>query len=297
MNEPVSGTRAREGVAERPLPGPWRHWPDLVLGLTLVVLYAPLVPWLHERFSRPDSFYSHGYLVPFIVFYLVYRVRDRIHWDPAAGSLLGLLLLVPGLALLALGKRVMFPEAAAASLPIVVIGTLVVRIGSNARPLWWPALYLGFMIPLPVFLLARAAQAMKLWVVDAALACLGGLGMPVARSGVEIVLQGGPSLLVGDECSGLRSLIAMLALGCLYASLKTSLSGAGRGALVLASIPVALVSNIVRIMLLTAIAFGSGQPVPALVHDGSGLLVFAVAFALFLLVEKAAVRPWAEAHA
>jgi len=233
--------------------------------------------------------------VPFIVAYLVYRVRDRIVWQPRDGSWWGLVALVPGLLLWVVGRRVSFPEACAASLPIVLAGALFLRIGGHARPLVWPCAFLGFMVPLPVFLLARVAQTMKLWAADAALHTLAVFGVALSRDGVQIVVPGGPALIVGDECSGLRSLIALLALGCLYASLAGGLSRLGRAALVVATVPIAFLSNMVRIMVLCAVAAGSSKPVGSLVHDATGLLVFAVALALFALVERVAVRPWAGA--
>jgi exosortase len=268
---------------------------ELIAGLLLALLYLPLAPWFHDRFSRPDSFYSHGYLVPIIVGYLVYRVRHRIVWEPADGSWWGLALLVPGLLLWVAGRRVSFPEACASSLPIVLIGALVLRIGRHARPLVWPCAFLGFMVPLPVFLLARVAQTMKIWAVDAALGCLDVFGLGLARDGVRILVPGGPALMVGDECSGLRSLIALLALGCLYASLTGGLSRLGRAALVVATVPIAILSNMARIMVLCGVAASSSKPVGSLVHDATGLLVFAVALGLFALVERVAVRPWAGA--
>src|SRR5262245_19113874 len=170
-----------------------RRGADLSICLLLAAMYLPLIPWLHERFSRPDSFYSHGYLVPLIVAYLVYRMRGRICWRPQDGSWLGRLLLVPALLLFVLGRRVAFPEACAASLPVVLLGALYLRIGRNAHLFLGPCAFLGFMVPLPVFLLARTAQAMKLMVVDAALQCLTLVGPPLTRDGVQVLVPGAPA--------------------------------------------------------------------------------------------------------
>jgi exosortase len=222
-------------------------------------------------------------------------VRDRIVWQPRNGSWWGLVLLVPGLLLWVIGRRVSFPEACASSLPVVLAGALILRIGARARPLLWPCAYLGFMVPMPVFLLARAAQTMKLWATDAALGSLDLFGLGLARDGVRILVPGAPALMVGDECSGLRSLIALLALGCLYATVTGNLSRLGRAVLVAATVPIAFLSNMTRIMVLCAVAASSSKPVSSFVHDATGLLVFAVALGLFALVERLAVRPWAGA--
>jgi EpsI family protein len=103
---------------------------------------------------------------------------------------------------------------------------------------------------------------------------------------------GDDKLLVGDICGGLRSLIALLALGALVAYISPVKTWA-KIALVLLAGPVAVLANIARIFFLCIVGYFYGSEFAAgKVHDFSGILIFAVAIVLFLMVE-APLRNWA----
>ena len=94
-------------------------------------------------------------------------------------------------------------------------------------------------------------------------------------------------IVIGDPCSGLRSLISLAALGMLYAYLAKG-SYPKRIALFLASIPIAIIANIIRVIGVIVVAnfYGNRIVTDGLLHEGFGLSVFVVALAGLILAGR-----------
>ncbi len=89
-------------------------------------------------------------------------------------------------------------------------------------------------------------------------------------------------MLVGDPCSGLRSLISFIALGTVIVQL-TSGNIWKKGILFFAVIPIALLSNVIRIMVLTVASYFYGnQIIDGFFHDFMGIMVFVIGFIGFI---------------
>ena len=103
------------------------------------------------------------------------------------------------------------------------------------------------------------------------------LGIPAIREG-SLIKTRHASLMVEDPCSGIRSLIALIALGALMAYFS-NLSRPKRVIIFAASIPIAVATNVVRIASLTLIGEIYGeQYATGMVHDTMGIFVFVLAF-------------------
>ncbi|MCP3931411.1 MAG: exosortase/archaeosortase family protein, partial [Bacteroidetes bacterium] len=105
--------------------------------------------------------------------------------------------------------------------------------------------------------------------------------------GFNIFIPAG-HLLVGNPCSGLRSLIAFMALGSVLAYLQP-ISRVKKWILFFLSIPIAVLSNIIRIPILILVSHCWGVEAASpdtLVHTGSGLLVFILGFSLIFFATK-----------
>jgi len=113
------------------------------------------------------------------------------------------------------------------------------------------------------------------------------LDVPVSREGFHIIIPAG-SLLVGNPCSGLRSLISLLALGSVYAYLS-NLSSGKQWLLVFLMVPIALLSNIIRVPILILIShyWGLSAAAPdSFWHNASGFLVFVIAIILLFYTTR-----------
>ena len=94
------------------------------------------------------------------------------------------------------------------------------------------------------------------------------------------------SVVVEDVCSGLRSLIALMALGALFAYWMKS-GWLQKTVLFFSSIPIAIITNMLRIMILSIISeFWGIQYITGFTHGLSGILVFMLAFLFLSKVEK-----------
>jgi exosortase len=117
-----------------------------------------------------------------------------------------------------------------------------------------------------------------------AAALLNGIGIAVRRSGtiVHAMEERGVDFNVADPCSGLRSLLAMMALVSAYAYL-TQRTPARKWALFLLSIPIAMAGNTLRIVTVAVVGRFAGREMALrLYHDYSGYVVFAVCVSLMV---------------
>jgi exosortase len=152
--------------------------------------------------------------------------------------------------------------------------------------LTFPCAYLAFCIPLNF--LDGLTFPLRLWSAAIAASLLNGLAIPVQRSGTAIVSTAGQGfqLDVADPCSGLRSLLAMMALIAAYGYLTESKTGR-RWLLFACSIPIAMLANIVRVASIGVAAGAIGQDAAMRVyHDYSGYIVFTTAVLGMLGVQQ-----------
>ena len=113
---------------------------------------------------------------------------------------------------------------------------------------------------------------------------LNGFGLAVQRNGslISLMAEDGFKFEVGEACSGIRSLVAMMALTAAYAYL-TQRTTWKKWVLFLASIPLAIIGNVVRITTVGLVAQAFGEKIAVgLYHDYSGYVIFSVAIVLML---------------
>jgi exosortase len=195
-----------------------------------------------------------------------------------------------GVAAAVVGKLTEADLIASASQAPIVLGAALALFGwAGARRLWFPIALTLYLVIWPGWALDALTGPLKIVVSQAVAAALYAAGLPVAHSGA--VIAAGPyQLLVADACAGLNSLIALTAVGAVYLYMIKHKDWRVN-ALVLASlIPIAVVANIFRVALLVLITyflgFDAGQ---GFLHDGAGLLMFAVALALVFVIDSFAV--------
>ncbi|MFQ5863470.1 MAG: exosortase/archaeosortase family protein, partial [Candidatus Brocadiales bacterium] len=265
------------------------YWPAFVVTALLVYIYLDTFMWMIGRWLAADSYYSHGFVVPFVSAYLIWRNRGvfrGMSQSDSWGTSLGLLLLVGGAGLHCAGALFSISFVSGLSLIPLLLGMVFYIYGSEVGwKLLFPILFLFAMIPLPMSMIADLSLKLKLFAAEVAIGAISLMGIVAVREGSFIHFSQS-SLIVGDVCSGLRSLIALLAFGALFAYVS-GLSGAMRAVLFISSVPIALVANSVRIVALCFIANQWGSEVATgRVHSATGILIFIVAFILFFALEK-----------
>lgn len=252
-------------------------WICVITGL-LLYAYYPMFDGLIQRFEARDSYYSHGYMVPFITAYLIWRKRRILATLSPQGSLWGLLLLVFGLFIYIISYFLAVNITAYLSFIIVIFGISIFLGGWQVTQiLFFPLFFLIFMVPLPQVVILGIAFEMKLFASQISSFFVNLIGIETSVSGSRIFYPGG-FLLVGDPCSGLRSLISFLALGTVIVQLTTA-NVWKKSVLFISVIPIALLSNVVRIFVLTLASYFYGsQIVDGFLHDFMGFMVFVIGF-------------------
>ncbi len=259
--------------------------PGLLAAVFLVTFY-PAFTWMYMRFTAPGSYYTHGFLIPFISAFLIYRKKDELRKITPAPSPGGLILILFGLALHILGG-IMFGIgfASGISLIIVLLGISLYIFGKKITgKVLFPVLFLIFMVPLPEVLLISLTFRMKMDAARMGTAIVTAMNIPAERAGSIIHLPNG-ILTVGDECSGINSLISLVTLSTLFGYLA-DVSLWKKVSFVLLAVPVALIANTGRVVFLIIAAFIYGIEAAGgdLIHYGSGMFLWMVALAILVLV-------------
>jgi exosortase len=262
------------------------------IGVLLVVTYLPVFADLHAKYAEIDSYYSHGYLVPLCSAYIIWRKRERLAALTVASSPVGLWVLAGGLLFYLTATLWYVNFASAFSMLVVLTGLTLYLFGLRAtRELLVPFAFLGFMIPLPKISIIYITFWLKLLVASLAVHVIDAVGIPVLLDGAFITLPSG-TLEVDNACSGLRSLIALMALGVVFAYLQP-VSKVKKALIAVGAIPIAMVANLTRIVILIVVSdlYGPTGRTFEWTDFTTGLLVFALAV-LGLAVMGKAARLW-----
>lgn len=275
-------------------PGLKSAWP-LLLGL--LALAIPTLASLGETVWSTEAG-AHGPIILFTAAWLLWREADSFRklGKPGAAWLVWLVLL-PSLAMYAFSRAFDF-----ISLEVLgVYGAFVAALYSlyGLRPLlknWFPMFYLGFCIPPPGWLIDELTAPLKQFIsfVSTQLASL--VGIPIMQEGVTLYVAQ-YQLLVEDACSGMNSLVGLTAISLFYIYLLRGSSVRYSILLTLFVIPIAIVGNIIRILILILLTYFFGDEVAqGFLHMAAGITLFAIdlllVFALDSLLIKLVPRSW-----
>jgi exosortase len=243
------------------------------------------IAWMVDRWDDDDGTgdYSHGWLVPFVSGAIIWMKRRELAAAPKSVSRVGLALVVFALLLHWVGAKAQQTRLSLFGLVLLTWAIPYYFYGwRTAKLLIFPCSYLIFCIPLNF--LDSLTFPLRIFATIISTAMLNGLGIAAERSGSAIysMAAGGFSFDVADPCSGIRSLLALTALTAVYAYF-TQRTVLRKWVLFLSSIPLAIVGNIARIVVVAIVAEAFGEQLAlGLFHDYSGYVVFSVAIALML---------------
>lgn len=258
----------------------------MVVAAGMAILYGGVAVKLVRDWAADEN-YSHGFLIVPIALYLAWERRHRLRAEaprPVAAGLALVLLSIGVLAAGTLGAELFLQRI---SLLGVLAGTIVFVGGwQHVRILSFPLAFLLLMIPIPAILFNQVAFPLQLLASRFGETALLAAGIPVLREGNVITLAN-VTLEVAEACSGIRSLISLLTLAIVYGYFVEPRPWA-RVALALASIPVAIVANGLRVAG-TGIAahYYGAEAAHGFLHTFSGWLVFVAAFVLLFAVQRA----------
>ncbi|MCA9404306.1 MAG: exosortase [Candidatus Omnitrophica bacterium] len=264
------------------------HQKLLLALIVMVAAYFPTILWMYDRWMARDSYYSHGFLIPIVSLALIYWNKDELAEIKWKESPWGMRLIIAGavLHLLASHPNVRIYFVSGFSMLVLISGLVLYLYGEEIfKRILFPLFFLIFMVPMPLVVINKVSLQLKMFAAELATMVLNNMGIQALRDG-SIIKMRHAHVTVDDVCSGLRSLISLTALGSICAYwLKAAMWK--RLALFASTIPIAIITNMCRVVALSAISEIWGtEYAEGFVHDFLGFMVFALAFIMLMAVGK-----------
>ena len=265
-----------------------REWalPSVAIAALVGILYGPVLAGLVQQWWQ-DPNYSHGFVVPIFSLYLLWIERDRWQNIPLEPAQWGIAGMVAAIALLVAGTLGAELFVSRFSFLVLLAALVLFFAGWKLLRAWaFPLGFLLFMIPLPAIIYYQITFPLQLVASRFAGSMLDLLQVPALREGNLIILPN-DTLAVAEACSGIRSLFTLLAMAVAYGYIVEK-SNWKRVALAILMIPIAIISNGVRIVLTALLAYFVGPAwAEGFFHLFAGWLIFLTALGLMLLVHRA----------
>ena len=259
---------------------------SVLIGALVAAIYSGILAKLVTDWWRIPDF-SHGFLVPIFSAYLVWTKRNVLRETRHSPSWGGVVVVATGLLVLLLGAYGAELFLSRVSLVILLAG-LVLCFGGHQilKELRFPLLVLLLAIPIPAILFSQITFPLQLLASKLASTLLPLFGVPVLREG-NIIQLPSMSLEVAEACSGIRSLMSLLTLSVFYGYFLEK-SFLRRTLLALASIPIAIAANAVRILGTgLCVQYWNPDKAQGFFHEFSGWVMFLVSLACLLIVHRA----------
>lgn len=274
---------------------PWILSIAILTLMTAGLYHDVIINMATQWYNDPNN--SHGFLVPLISAYLLWEKREDIKEADIVPSNFGIIVLLFGILLLIVGNIAAELFTMRFSMIVVMAGLIIFLAGFTLfRVVLLPLGYLILMIPIPYILYNAVAFPLKLFAAKSAVAFLRLIEIPVYRDG-NIIALAQTTLEVADACSGIRSLMSLIALG-IALSFFTQRGWPRRILLVVFAVPVAIFVNVIRVIITGILAHYYGEKAATgFFHEFSGFVMFAVAMGMLIALSLALSRFWKRRNA
>jgi len=256
------------------------------LSLCLLLLagsYFAIIPSMVKDWYTDDN-YSHGFIVPLIAGYFLYERREDLKkslvlsWGP------GIFLIAAGIVQLLVGWLGSEYFSMRSSLIVILAGMVLFFFGKEVlRKSLLPIGYLIFMVPIPYIIYDSIAFPLKLFVTRVSVGALKAIGVVVLREG-NIIMFPATTLEVADACSGMRSLVSLIAMAVAYAFfIKTT--NTRRWLIIASAVPIAIFTNALRVFVTGILAqYWGAKAAEGFFHEFAGMVVFGLAMVMLVAV-------------
>jgi len=255
--------------------------PGVLILVILALLYRDILRALVAQWWD-DPNYSHGFLVPLFSGFLLWQGRHGLRGLVPRGTQVGLAVLLIGIAALLLGDLGAENFLMRSSLLVIIAGLVLFHLGPQIfRAILFPLAFLLFMIPLPATLFYAITFPLQSLAASQAATILDWMGIPVLLDGNVIHLSQ-ISLGVTEACSGIRSLISLVAGAVAWAYLALP-RGWMAVLFVATALPVTIIANVARVVMTGIIGQQFGvEYASGFFHEFAGWGIYLFAFACLL---------------
>ena len=269
---------------------------QLILALILLAgMYYRIVPDMVKNWYHDEN-YSHGFLVPIISGYFLWQRWPELKETQVKPDGLGLIVIVWGIFQLLIAWFGTEYFTMRTSLIVLLAGMTLFWFGREVlKGMALPLGYLIFMVPIPYIIYDMAAFPLKLFVTRVSVAILKLVGVVVLREG-NIIMFPTTTLEVADACSGIRSLISLLAIAAAYSFLMKT-SNVRRWIIILSAIPIAVATNALRVIVTGILAqWWGARAAEGFFHEFAGMAVFLLAMVMLFAFGEVLRRSGGATH-
>lgn len=248
----------------------------------LLGVYFPILRIMVEHWAAVED-YQHGFLIAPLALYFAYERRWDLEDAKVEGSWLGLVPLSIGVLSLAIGRLGTELLTMRSAFIFSLIGLVLLLLGREIfKILAFPLFFLFLMVPLPQSVVNTIAFPLQLIAAKVAVLSLQQIGIPALVEG-NIIHLAHTQLFVHEACSGLRSLMALVTLGVVFAYFFKRGVLWVQMLLVASTIPIAIAVNSFRVALTGYLAHHFGEEAAGgVIHDFQGVFTFGMAFFILL---------------
>ncbi len=266
-----------------------RNWaaavPFALAAVLLLVLAWPVLHFWTYEYTKPESYYGHAPLIPFIAALMLWHKRDTLAAVVKKPALQAICLLLPGLALLVFAEKIEAEALESTGLLLTLTAGVWLALGTAfVRAAWFPMGFLWLLAPLPGPVLNDATQRVQMLSTVLADHLLHGMGFGTTLTG-NVIRMEDYALFVDVPCSGFKLLVALLTFSATFAFLVDG-SVPKRLLLFAFSLPLSLAVNSVRIALIGVVGECIGTSAAHVFHDWSGMITLALGFTVLFALAK-----------
>lgn len=249
-------------------------------------VYFPILRDMVRHWSLVQD-YQHGFIIAPLALFFAYQRRWDLEDSIIKGSWLGLIPMFIGLTSLTIGRLGTELMTMRAGFIFTLIGLILLLLGREIfKILAFPLFFLFLMVPLPQSLVNTIAFPLQLIAANFAVWSLQEMGIPALLEG-NIIHLAHAELFVHEACSGLRSLMALITLGVVFAYFFHRSTLWIQIFLVSSTIPIAIMVNAFRVALTGYLSHRFGQEfATGVIHDFQGLFTFGLAFFALLALGR-----------
>lgn len=271
--------------------GVWTYIKILIIGGLIGFFFWEEIYRIVSKWVN-DASWSHGFLIPVFSLYFLNQNKEHIFKLQPNRSYLGLLIII--LCIVFYPINVVHFHIGYFN-PLVLIGVLggaVLFLGGwkLIRYCWLPIGYLIFAVPLPTGIYKAVTIPMRIFAAQIATVLLSFVPQLEANARgvvIDVVYKGvsmEPALDVAEACSGMRLLMAFMALGVAMAYLHYRPIWQ-RMVLLASTIPIAVMCNVIRVTVTGFIhILWDPRYAQGIWHDLLGMLMLPLAFGMYAVL-------------
>jgi len=256
-----------------------------LLLISFAIVFYPVLVGLVRTWNTSEE-YSHGFFIIPISLFIIWQKKQELLDSEILPSWIGLVLVILILLFYIVSQFAGVVTLSSFAMVLSLFGMVLYLCGFQIlRILLFPFSFLFLMIPVPAQIYSAMTIPLQLIVSKVSVGFTHLLQLPVFREG-NVIHMPGHTLQVVEACSGLRSMISLLTLSAIfgYVTLRSNIL---RGILFVTGVPVAVLVNIVRVVLMIfAFHFINFDLTEGTIHTIFGVVIFILALIIIAIFGK-----------